>query len=110
MECRDSIENDILLVNDFLQFPNVITANGDGINDVFEIKNLIYGLGYPNNSLTIYNRWGKCVYHKVNISTEADWWDPAKDDIPAGTYFWHFSGKGYLGNIQRNGCVEVLYE
>lgn len=108
LECRDTVENTILLVNDFLQFPNVITANGDGINDVFEIKNLINGLGYPNNSLAIYNRWGKRVYYKVNISSEDDFWDPAKENIPAGTYFWRFSGKGYLGNIERNGTVEVL--
>lgn len=108
VECRDTVENTILLVNDFLQFPTVITANGDGINDVFEIKNLVNGLGYPNNSLAIYNRWGKRVYYKENISSEDDWWDPAKENIPAGTYFWHFSGKGYLGNIQRSGSVEVL--
>lgn len=108
LECRDTVENTILLVNDFLQFPNVITANGDGINDVFEIKNLVNGMGYPNNSLAIYNRWGKRVYFKTNISSEEDFWDPAKDNIPAGTYFWRFSGKGYLGDIERNGVVEVL--
>lgn len=108
LECRDTVENTILLVNDFLQFPNVITANGDGVNDVFEIKNLVDGLGYPNNSLSIYNRWGKRVYHKTNISSKEDFWDPAKDNMPSGTYFWRFSGKGYLGNIERNGAVEVL--
>lgn len=108
VECRDTIENSILLVNDFLQFPTVVTPNGDGINDVFEIKNLVNGLGYPNNSLAIYNRWGKRVYFKENISSDDDWWDPAKDNIPDGTYFWRFSGKGYLGNIQRTGSVEVL--
>ena len=108
LECRDTVENTILLVNDFLQFPNVITANGDGVNDVFEVKNLVNGMGYPNNSLSIYNRWGKCVYHKTNIASEEDFWDPAKENIPAGTYYWRFSGKGYLGDIERNGVVEVL--
>lgn len=108
VECRDTIENNILLVNDFLQFPNVVTPNGDGINDKFEIKNLIDGLGYPNNSLAIYDRWGKRVYYKENIASEDDFWDPAADNIPAGTYFWRFVGKGYLGDIQRNGVVEVL--
>ena len=108
VECRDTIENKILLVNDFLQFPNVVTANGDGVNDRFEIGNLVNGMGYPNNSLAIYNRWGKRVYYKENISSEEDFWDPAADNQPAGTYFWRFSGKGYLGNIQRNGVVEVL--
>lgn len=108
VECRDTIENKILLVNDFLQFPNVITANGDGINDRFVIVNLVDGMGYPNNSLAIYDRWGKRVYFKENITKDEDFWDPAKDNIPNGTYFWRFSGKGYLGNIQRNGSVEVI--
>ncbi len=108
VECRDTIENTILLVNDFLQFPTALTPNGDGVNDKFIIKNLIDGLGYPNNSLAIYDRWGKRVYYKENISSEDDFWDPGADNVPAGTYFWRFVGKGYLGDIQRNGAVEVL--
>src|SRR5574344_215290 len=108
VECRDTMENSILLVNDFLQFPNVITANGDGVNDKFVIGNLVNGMGYPNNSLSIFNRWGKRVYYKENISKDEDFWDPGADNLPAGTYYWRFSGKGYLGDIQRNGCVEVL--
>jgi len=109
VECRDTIENRILLVNDFLQFPNAVTPNGDGVNDRFVIKNLVNGLGYPTNSLAIYDRWGKRVYYKENIASDSDFWDPAADHIPAGTYFWRFVGKGYLGDIQRNGVVEVIY-
>ncbi len=108
IECRDTVENNILLVNDFLQFPNVVTPNGDGVNDKFIIRNLVDGMGYPNNSLAIFDRWGKRVYYKENISSEDDFWDPAKDNIPAGTYFWRFTSKGYLGDIQRNGVVEVV--
>lgn len=109
VECRDTSESSILLVNDYLQFPNAVTPNGDGVNDKFIIRNLVNGLGYPNNSLVVYDRWGKRVFYKENISSEDDFWDPAKDNIPAGTYFWRFTGKGYLGDIQRNGVVEVIY-
>ena len=108
VQCRDTIENSILLVNDFLQFPNAVTPNGDGVNDKFIIRNLIEGLGYPNNSLAIYDRWGKRIFYKENISKEEDFWDPAKDNVPTGTYFWRFTGKGYLGDIQRNGVVEII--
>ena len=108
VQCRDTIENSILLVNDFLQFPNAVTPNGDGVNDKFIIRNLVEGLGYPNNSLAIYDRWGKRIYYKENISKEEDFWDPAADNTPTGTYFWRFTGKGYLGDIQRNGVVEVV--
>lgn len=108
VECRDTIENSILLVNDFLQFPSAVTPNGDGYNDKFIIRNLLEGLGYPNNSLAIYDRWGKRIFYKENISKEEDFWDPAADNTPTGTYFWRFTGKGYLGDIQRNGVVEII--
>jgi gliding motility-associated-like protein len=91
-----------------LQFPNVVTPNGDGINDVFEIINLVEGLGYPTNELSIFDRWGKKVFHKENISSKDEFWDPGADNAPAGTYFYRFVGKGYLGNIQRNGVIEVI--
>ncbi|MBQ9473718.1 MAG: gliding motility-associated C-terminal domain-containing protein [Bacteroidales bacterium] len=106
--CADTAESTILLINDFLQFPSVVTPNGDGINDKFIINNLIEGLGFPYNSLAVYNRWGERVFYKENIASEEDFWDPGKDNTPAGTYFYRFSGKGYLGNVQRTGTVEVL--
>ena len=108
VECRDTVESKILLVNDFLQFPNVVTPNGDGVNDKFIIRNLVNGLGYPNNSLAIYDRWGKRIFYKENIASDDDFWDPAATNTPAGTYFWRFTGTGYLGDIQRNGVVEII--
>lgn len=104
--CRDTTENTVLLVNDFLQFPNVVTPNGDGINDRFVIQNLVDGLGYPVNMLDIYNKWGAHVYHRENISRDEDFWDPK--DVPAGTYFYRFSARGYNGNIEHNGAIEVV--
>lgn len=107
-QCSDTVENAVLLVNDFLQFPNVVTPNGDGVNDRFVIVNLVEGHGYPVNCLDVYNKWGARVFHKENISRTEDFWDPAKDNIPTGTYFYRFSGVGFNGNIERNGCVEIL--
>ena len=43
--------------------PNVITPNGDGINDTFVIANLEF---FPENELIIYNRTGKTVYQTSN--------------------------------------------
>lgn len=104
--CSDTVENTILIVNDYLQFPNVVTPNGDGINDVFRIVGLVDGLGYPINQLDIYNKWGSLVFHRENIASEEDFWDPA--DMPSGTYFYRFTAKGYNGNIEHSGAIEVL--
>ena len=106
--CIDTAESSIYITNGFLQFPNVVTPNNDGINDIFEIKNLIEGRGFTDTELYIYNSWGRKVYHKKNISTREDFWDPAANNDPSGTYYYHFSAKGYTGNIQRNGAVQVL--
>lgn len=107
-ECRDTAENSILVVNDFLQFPNVVSANNDGINDLFVIKNLLEGNAFPRNSLYIYNRWGVLVYHVEDISTIQDFWDPNKTNSPDGTYFYRFVGKGYTGDTERCGAIEVI--
>ncbi|KWW28755.1 MAG: PKD domain-containing protein [bacterium P3] len=106
LQCADTAETAVLVVNDFLQFPNVVTPNGDGINDRFVIGNLVTGFSYPVNRLDIYNRWGVRVYHMENIASEDDFWDPSNE--PAGTYYYRFSARGFTGDIDHNGTVEVI--
>lgn len=106
--CIDSIDYVIYILNDFLQFPNVITPNGDGLNDIFEIKNLLDGGNFTDNELYIYNHWGRLVYYKKNIATREDFWDPSLTNEMTGTYYYRFSAKGHTGHVQRNGVVELL--
>lgn len=106
--CADTLENKILIINDQLVFPNVVTPNGDGINDIFIIKNLVEGLAYPINQLDIFDKWGTRCFHAENISSIDQFWDPNATNAPAGTYFFRFSGKGYQGNMEHNGAIEVL--
>jgi len=61
-----------------IQIPNIITPNNDGKNDAFYIGNL------PEQSnLTIFNRWGKTVYHSLNYQNN---WEAA--DVVSGTYYY----------------------
>ncbi len=106
--CSDTTENIVLVINDFIQFPTVVTANGDGQNDKFIIKNLVNGWAFPINSLDIYNRWGMKVFHAENIDDESDFWDPAATNSPTGTYFYRFSARGHTGVVEKNGVVEVI--
>jgi len=59
---------------------NVITPNGDGINDFFVIKDLEF---YPNSKLTIYNRWGLIIYETDDYKNN---WDGANHSD--GTYYY----------------------
>ena len=92
----------------FLQFPNLVTPNGDGINDRFVIKNLVEEGCYPVNHLSIYNRWGALVFDAENITKDSEFWDPAKDGSPTGTYFFVFRGKGFKGRMERRGVIELI--
>jgi len=42
-----------------LEIYNALSPNGDGLNDVFTIRNIEK---YPDNEVTIFNRWGSKVY------------------------------------------------
>ena len=57
--------------------PNVITPNGDGLNDVLYIKNLP-----PGTHIQVFNRWGQQVFSQANYNN--DW---AAEGLPAGTYY-----------------------
>ena len=117
LECVDTTMHTIVITNDYLQFPNVVTPNGDGINDRWEIVNLLQDRGdgaeggkpfvlYTMNELWIYNQWGALVYHVRDISRKENFWDPSS--CPDGTYYFRFSAKSLFGLIRCNGTIEVV--
>lgn len=65
---------------DDVSLPNVITPNGDGLNEVFKIEGLEF---YKQNALKIYDRWGNIIYQTDDYKN--DW---SGIDQPSGTYFY----------------------
>jgi gliding motility-associated-like protein len=68
------------------ELPNVITVNGDGINDFFKaIKNRFV----KDIDLKVYNRWGTLVYETTDPAFN---WDgkviQSKLQATEGTYFY----------------------
>ena len=96
-----------------LEFPNVITPNGDGINDVFVIKNL--NPDRPNR-LYITDRWGKAVWHKDNYQTymkdeqtyNAELGFGMGDNISDGVYYYTFYYEGMVRTVKFNGSITVI--
>ncbi len=66
---------------------NGVTANNDNINDFFYIKNIEQ---YPNNRLSIYNRWGNKLYDVNNYNNVDVRWPDEADlrTLTSGTYFY----------------------
>ncbi len=104
--CDSNIYLDLQV--DKVMFPNCVTPNGDGINDIFEIHNLIEQKAFPENELIIYTRQGKLIYEFRNISKKEDFWSPNKTNTPTGTYYYRFKGKRHDKTIDVIGVIEVL--
>ena len=118
--CSDEISHWVIIEDD-LEFPNVITPNGDGLNDVFAIKNLNTNINvedpdnYRTNNLYIYDRWGKLVYQVDNYDTYM------KDDqlftgskyfdgknLSDGVYYFTFYYKGKAKITNYHGTINVI--
>ena len=78
--CVDTICQIIEVYPAEIKIPNIITSNNDGINDFLEFEYLQF---YPDNELTIWNRWGNVVYKKSGYQN--DW---NGNDVSEGTYFF----------------------
>lgn len=92
----------------YLKFPNVITPNGDGVNDVFVINDLIRSYMFDHSVIWIYDRNGRLVFKKENISSDEDCWDPKATHSPNGTYFYRFQARSLEKAYEHNGIIEVL--
>jgi gliding motility-associated-like protein len=67
---------------------NVITPNGDGLNDNWIIDCIE---NFPDNSVVIFNRWGDRVNNFTHYDNIAQVWKGTNYDgklLPAGTYYY----------------------
>ncbi len=101
--CKNTDEVVVTVLEDYtLLVTNVITPNGDGANDLFEIINIET---YPQAELLIFDRWGTEVYQSKPYSN--DWGGTYKGkELPDGTYYYviRFDGNDKL----YKGSVSIL--
>ncbi len=84
-----------------ITIPNIMTPNGDGVNDYFWIKDV----DKYDWEVIIYNRWGNKIYENSKYLNEPgrSW---TADGVAAGVYYYvaHCKEK----NITKHGWVEVV--
>ena len=71
----------------FVDAINVITPNGDGLNDYLEFANIEK---YNYVKLQVFNRWGNLVYEKLNYQSDPERWDGQfiGKTLPDGVYYY----------------------
>lgn len=82
---------------------NGFTPDGDGINDNWIIENIE---NFPNNTVTIFNRWGNNVWSTSNYDNITNLWNGKNRndaDLPSGTYFYVIE----IENGVKKGWVEL---
>ena len=74
---------------DGIEVYNVLTPNGDGVHDIFTIRNISM---YPDNEVRVYNRWGKLVYEMKGYGTNGRYFNGTSNlgaqRLSSGTYFY----------------------
>lgn len=99
--CRFS--GDIILTEPLsLEMPEGISPNADGKNDLF----VVHGIeNYPDNVLTIYNRWGNIVYQESGYDNNWEGVNNSGEILPDATYFAILEVN--KGEIVLKGYVEI---
>ncbi len=107
-----------------LKIPNIITPNGDGINDYFVIteappgeeeieENTIKSLSfsgakplsayYQKTSLVVFNRQGRKVFESINYQND---WDGG--NLKDGVYFYVLHCEGFKSNEVYKGSLTIM--
>lgn len=114
-QCQQKIQGqNLVILNECpLITPNVITTNGDNINDLFIIKNLE---DYESVELILTNRWGNVVYQNSNYQNDWSGQDKSDEQLSPGTYYYTITPKSnkytYYGEEKTKytarGFVEII--
>jgi len=82
--CGVSTSSVYIRVYKKIAIPNAFSPNSDGINDVWNINQLVT---YPESSVIVYNRYGQQVYQSTGYAKP---WDGTVNGspLPGGTYYY----------------------
>lgn len=82
-----------------VEFPNVFTPNGDGINDYLKFKYLNL---FPGSKLVIFNRWGNKVFESKDYRNN---WDG--ESFKEGVYYYVLKINSPASKAQ-NGMINII--
>ncbi len=91
---------------DNIRIPNIISPNGDDVNDVFFIRST----GFEELSCSIFNRYGQPVYRYFGLNGTWDGYTHAGVLVSPGTYFVFVEVTTEDGTMEtRQSTLQVQY-
>jgi gliding motility-associated-like protein len=90
----------VLVENTNCFIPNGFSPDEDGFNDSFDLS------GYNVKKISVYNRYGRLVYDKVNYSNEWKGQTNNNNKLPASTYYYVLE---FYEGENKTGWVYVTY-
>ncbi len=91
--------------NEF-EFPNVITANDDGINDILDLHS--YFQTCDKYKIYIFNRWGNLIYEQTETSSQFLGDTQNEKELVEGVYFYKMDYESPLDSGTKNGFIHVV--
>ncbi len=98
LTCSDTLKKSIAIQTPFL-IPNIVTPNGDGYNDFFEITGINTGAGCW--SLSVTNRWGVEIFKSDDYDNKYGF-----SDAPDGVYYYYL--KNNWADREFKGTVQLI--
>lgn len=104
--CSATSSVEVCIIEDplsLIQVVNAITPNGDGDNDHLEFIGLE---AFPDNKLTVYNRWGNVIFEKLRYQQDNQRFDGSRagDVLPADTYYYVLE---FEGNVIKSALTII---
>lgn len=101
--CTDSDSVTVTVdVPELIKVPNLLTPNGDGFNDVWDLTE-VPDIG--NTKVSVVNRWGKTVFSTENY--QHDWEGTYEGEpLPDGVYIYIIEGSAFYDTLK--GPMQII--
>jgi gliding motility-associated-like protein len=89
--------------------PTAFTPDGDNVNDTWILDGI--DAIFPNNIISIYNRWGNLLFQSEKGKYETNPWDGKfnNEPMPVGTYYFIIEYNDKLRS-NESGIVSIILD
>jgi len=100
-------EVSVTIENCEITIPTAFTPDGDLVNDIWEI--IDFDVTYPENVVTVYNRWGSVVFTSTQGDYDSNRWDGTYQGkiLPVASYYFIID-YNKEGKENANGIISII--